>query len=199
MKIIDLDCGPMNDWLNLFKLHYSHNGTEGKWMFASRHRDPKLVKGERLTPDGVVIIPVTTDGNLVCIKEFRFPIGRTEYAFPAGLLEGNSVEFTVRRELVEETGMNLKEILGASPPLTTSSGMTDETFQYVLAHVDGSIENQEKTRVEDIQPFLCTQDIAKNLCDRTDVYSDVAISGKAWSILVNFANNGVNGVIANFV
>lgn len=58
----------------------------------------------------VVLIPVTPDGRVVFVEQYRIPVEKKIIEFPAGLvhdLETNhheTLEETARRELVEETG-----------------------------------------------------------------------------------------------
>ena len=50
--------------------------------------------------------------KLVIIKEFRVPINKYIYELPAGLVDSSDDDFasTVRRELKEETGLDLVKI-----------------------------------------------------------------------------------------
>jgi ADP-ribose pyrophosphatase len=66
---------------------------------------------ERPMGSGVVIIvPITNDGNVVLVEQFRPAIGRTILELPAGLVgdevgqEAEAMESAARRELIEETG-----------------------------------------------------------------------------------------------
>ena len=58
----------------------------------------------------VVIVPVTRDGELVLIEQYRVPVDRPVIELPAGLAgdvpgtEGERLEAAARRELLEETG-----------------------------------------------------------------------------------------------
>ena len=59
---------------------------------------------------GVCIVPVLENGDLVLIKQYRTPIKKTIYEFPAGKIDpGESTLETAKRELKEETGYSAKE------------------------------------------------------------------------------------------
>ncbi len=56
-------------------------------------------------PDAAIIFPVTGDGEVVLVRQYRPPIDRMELGLPAGLVEeGEKPEAAARRELAEETG-----------------------------------------------------------------------------------------------
>jgi len=56
-------------------------------------------------PGAVLMVPVLSDGRLVVVRQFRYPVGRVFIEFPAGKLDpGESEIATAKRELEEETG-----------------------------------------------------------------------------------------------
>lgn len=54
----------------------------------------------------VCVIPVTEDGNVICVRQYRYAVGDVLLEIPAGKLDSKSEdpEAAVRRELREETG-----------------------------------------------------------------------------------------------
>src|SRR6476660_8918449 len=74
--------------------------------------------GTRCFPDGreheveivrhsasVVLIPVADEGRLVIVKQYRAPLDRETWEFPAGRLnDGESADAAARRECEEEIG-----------------------------------------------------------------------------------------------
>ena len=56
-------------------------------------------------PPSVVLIPLEDDGRVVVIKQYRAPIDRETWEFPAGGLDpGESADAAARRECEEEIG-----------------------------------------------------------------------------------------------
>jgi 8-oxo-dGTP pyrophosphatase MutT (NUDIX family) len=56
-------------------------------------------------PDAAIIFPLTAEGDVVLVRQYRPPLERMELGLPAGLVEkGEEPEAAARRELVEETG-----------------------------------------------------------------------------------------------
>ena len=89
---------------------------------------------ERTTgADIVSVIPVTDNGKIILIKQFRPPVGRMVIEFPAGLRdEGENLQVSALRELQEETGYQAGEIrkLFAGP---VSAGLSSEFLTVFLA------------------------------------------------------------------
>src|SRR5437764_592182 len=128
MRVLKIEKLTTEKWLNLFAATYQHDGETGRWLFASRKKDPE---NNTLRTDGAVVVPVLReDGQpprLVVLKTFRVPAGDYVYELPAGLADdGETIEDTARRELREETGFELVRIKHTSPPVYSSSGLTDE-------------------------------------------------------------------------
>lgn len=83
--------------------------------------------------DIVSMIPVTDDGKIILIEQFRPPVGRTVIEFPAGLVDkGESFEEAALREMREEIGYQAGKIkqLFAGP---VSAGLSDESLTVFLA------------------------------------------------------------------
>lgn len=55
--------------------------------------------------DWACIVPVTRDGQIVLVRQYRHGVGRITLEFPAGGVDpGEAPEAAARRELLEETG-----------------------------------------------------------------------------------------------
>lgn len=68
------------------------NRAEGDWE-CIRH------------PGGALAVPVTPEGKLVLLRQYRFAVQGRLLEFPAGTLEPNEdPEETIKREIEEETG-----------------------------------------------------------------------------------------------
>src|SRR6478609_1700861 len=62
-------------------------------------------------PGSVAILPITTTGEILLIRQYRYAVGREMLEIPAGLLEpGETPESAARRELREETGHDAGEL-----------------------------------------------------------------------------------------
>lgn len=62
-------------------------------------------------PGAVALIPVTVEGKIILVRQFRKALERTIIEIPAGRIEpGEDPKLTAIRELEEETGLGTKEI-----------------------------------------------------------------------------------------
>jgi ADP-ribose pyrophosphatase len=175
-------------WLNLYDLEYRRANMDRPhhWLLCSRKDRPVVDAG---LPDAVFIVPVlkTSDGNrLVMTREFRAPLDDYEFGFPAGLIDaGETVETTVRRELKEETGLEVVNIHHISPPVYSSAGMSDESCCMVLVEAAGTPSSDLNEAHEDIEVVLLDAAGIRSLLSSTQ-----KIAGKAWGLLYHFAVTG---------
>ena len=182
MDILKLDKLTNEKWLNLFAAQFRHRDHTGRWVFASRKTEPHTDKGQA---DAVVIVPtLINDGEpprLVVVREYRVPIGGYVYGFPAGLLEpGESAEETARREMVEETGMEVVEVKRVTQGLYSSAGLTDEAAALVFVTVRSTPETKPHLEAsEELEVVLWDYETVCRMCDATDVGMDV----KVWTVL----------------
>lgn len=94
----------------------------------------KTSKREIIKHSGAVaIIPLTEDGRIVFVEQYRKPLEKSLIEIPAGKLEsGEAPEITAVRELEEETGLTTDE-LNFVTSFYTSPGFADELMYIYLA------------------------------------------------------------------
>ncbi len=99
----------------------------GHWEFATRSGATGVVG----------IVAVTDDGRMLLVEQFRPPVNQKVIELPAGLAgdiageESESLETAARRELLEETGYEARDVqrIFEGP---TSAGLTDEMITIFL-------------------------------------------------------------------
>ncbi|MFD2371856.1 NUDIX domain-containing protein [Brevibacillus sp. GCM10020057] len=94
----------------------------------------KTAKREIVHHQGAVaVMPITDDGKLVAVRQFRKPLERTIVEIPAGKLEpGEEPLSCAIRELEEETGYVAKKMELLSS-FYTSPGFADELLHVYVA------------------------------------------------------------------
>jgi ADP-ribose pyrophosphatase len=121
---------------------------------------------ERVGISGIVVmIAVTSDHNVVLIKQFRPPMGRDVIELPAGLVEaGESMENAAKRELIEETGWSAGKIeFLAEGPISTGAS-TEALRAYVCTNLEqvGKSGGDESEIIEVIEvPIGKTQEFLR--------------------------------------
>lgn len=176
-------------WLNLFDVRYrDKNGRLRTWEVVSRKSVPKCITRQFDPPDAVVIVPFHRDEQkLVVIREYRVALAGYEYALPAGLIDaGESVASASRRELKEETGLELIEIHKQSPTLYGTAGMTDENFTMVYCDCRGTVSARGNEGIETIETIQVSPSEAALLLKDTKNKFDV----KLWLVLSRFVDSG---------
>ena len=82
----------------------------------------------------VAIVPITNDGKLVMVKQFRYPTGQVILEIPAGKIDQGETDplLTAKRELKEETGYTAQNLhyLGKLNP---SVAYTEEVIHLYAA------------------------------------------------------------------
>jgi ADP-ribose diphosphatase len=90
----------------------------------------RLVAGRQ---GAVMVVPVTSDGELLLIREYAAGTDRYELAFPKGLMEeGESPEEAANRELKEEVGMGARRITPLKS-MTLAPGYLTHKMHLLLA------------------------------------------------------------------
>jgi ADP-ribose pyrophosphatase len=123
---------------------------------VSRHvaRSPRTGEDRRFhvldVPPCVVVIPLTGDGRLVLVEQYRQAVERISLEFPAGVVErGEAVVEAGLRELEEETGFcaGSAVLLGDFDP---DPAIQSNTVHVVMAEACEPSGTREQDRGEDV-------------------------------------------------
>jgi ADP-ribose pyrophosphatase len=100
-------------------------------------------------PGGAVALPVTDDGKIILVKQFRYPFQKSILELPAGKLDvGEDPEKCAVRELEEETGYKPGTVkkLGA---IYTSPGFCSEILHiYLTKDLKEGAHNREEGELD---------------------------------------------------
>ncbi len=148
----------------------------GRWTFARRTNDVKVV----------AVVAVTDDNKLLLVEQLRVPVNGKVIELPAGLAgdtgdPNESLETAARRELFEETGY-VANTWNAIATVTSSAGLTDEQVTIFRASklsresTGGGIEGEQITVYEvpipELETWLQQQSASGKMID-SRVYAAV--------------------------
>lgn len=184
MELVDIEC-MMKSYLKMYDITCKNNNGElKKYEMVSRTADLTLqTMGEKV--NAVMVVPLVKDKVLLS-REFRIPVNRWIYNYPAGLIdEGETVEAAAVRELREETGLQYVKVLFTLPPCYSSAGLTDEKLAIVFVEAEGEITGSDNVN-EEIESRLYTMDelkdilaVSSDMCSRTQLISLILVLGGA--------------------
>lgn len=179
------ECNTDNSKKFIYKyiLYYKNKkNQEKKYEVASRNKF-SCIDDIGSKTNAIMIVPFTTDGKIVLLKEFRMGINNYIYNFPAGIIESGEDEISAaKRELYEETGLNCVNIKKVLRPAFSSAGLTDEKVTVVFMEVEGELSNEHIEDNESIIPIK----FDKNSLEKELEIAD--FGGKTQLICYNFVN-----------
>lgn len=156
-------------FLSYYDLKYKNkNGKQKSWSAVSRAdiKDYEKRLFEKSNQrDAVLIGAYHIDmQKLVLVKQFRVPLNDYIYEIPAGLIDkGEDVLTSAKRELFEETGLELIEITEVFENLYVSPGVTDECVDIVFCTCKGDVSDLHLEEDEDIEIGLYDEEEVRRI------------------------------------
>ena len=167
MKLLSLRKIHEGKFLTYYIADYLNDlGKIKSYEFISRDNNLSLETFGKNKPAGVGMVPFNLDKTKVLLQaEFRLATNNVVYNFPAGLIDkGEDAIIAAKRELKEETGVDLISIDAVLPPSYASQGTSDEMMQIVICRCEGEI-TPSTSADEEIDAKWYTKDEIKKLLD----------------------------------
>ena len=81
----------------------------------------------------VCVVPLTHEGEVVCIRQYRYSLGRVTLEIPAGKFDyiGEDHREAALRELREETGYTTDNLIDIGPLATSPALLTEIIYCYL--------------------------------------------------------------------
>lgn len=97
----------------------------------------------------VLIMEDETRERILLNREYRMAVGGWVYNFPAGLIDpGETPEVSAARELKEETGLDLIQLLDIIPDSYSAVGFSNEKNKCIVGIAGGSFAPSNSTMEE---------------------------------------------------
>lgn len=181
MKVISSKTLYSTPYLNLDSATFATKYDRmGYWIYASRPNGMKAVMINAMVGD-----------KLLVIKEYRCSIQDYEWGAPAGLInEGDDIKEAARRELKEETGLDIVcFVRPPSPFVYNSPGLTNESISICDVIAEGTLSNEGNEGLEEIESFLMSRDEVNLLMDNAR-RGIVKVGAKSWLTFTRFVEEG---------
>lgn len=166
MKFEKIDKKEEGKFITRYDITYKTvDDTTKIYEMISRNRNVQTreeLRGNK--PDAVVLMVTDESGEKIVLnKEFRMEAGTWVYNFPAGLIDPGEVpEQSAKRELWEETGLELYEINDELGLSYSAVGFSNEMNVCVIGKARGEFR-QSTSNVEEIEAGWYTKEEVRNL------------------------------------
>lgn len=182
MKLLSLKKVKDGKYLKNYELTYlNKKGKEKVYEIVSRHEiaDEKAL-GNHVS--GVSIVAYCED-KLLLLREFRMGVNHYVYNLCAGMIEeGESMEECIKRELYEETGLQVKRIIQILKPSYSAVAISDIKTQIAFVEVEGGFEDHTSDN-EMIEAKFYTKEEVRELLETEEFSSRAQMA--AYSFVVH--------------
>lgn len=130
----------------------------------------------------VVVVPVTEDGNLVMVQQYRHGLGDMSIELPSGKLNDNeSPQDAAERELLEETGFKCTTLQKIGKQISSDTSFSTSKFDIYIGLGCTKIAEQKLDATEDITVVIKPFDEALKLALSGEICSTASIVALLWA------------------
>jgi ADP-ribose pyrophosphatase len=156
---------------------------EGKVFDVDRDR-VRMPNGREVTldivrhPRSVVLLPVPEPGQIVLIRQYRYPVNRWLWELPAGSVDpGEDPEAAARRECHEEIGQVPDTVVRLAALYPTPGYCDEEMYFFRLSGLAKPTEAAALDEDEDIEPKTFTLRDARDMVRRGEIIDMKTVVG----------------------
>ncbi len=158
---------------------------DGKVFDVDRDR-VRMPNGREVTvdvirhPKSVVLIPVTSPGHVILVRQFRYGVNAFLWELPAGSVdEGESPEQAARRECHEEIGLVPETIVRLAAMYPTPGYCDEEMVFFRLSNLEEPTEAAAVDEDEDIEAKTFELRDARDMVRRGEITDMKTVVGLA--------------------
>ena len=150
-------------YLKNYELTYENKiGKEKIYEIVSR-KELNDISDIGRQPSGVSIVATNND-RMLLLHEFRMGINKFIYNLCAGMIEENeTIEECITRELYEETGLHVREIIKILPPSYSAVAISDTKTYIAFVEAEGEFADYSSENEQIEARFYSKEEINKLL------------------------------------
>lgn len=175
-----------NEWKHI-NSRYIHRE---KWFNL---RSDKVLKGNgvEMDPyyvfefsDWVTVFPVTKEGKVVLVKQYRYGLGVWSIEVPGGIMDPHETnpEEAAKRELLEETGYSCGKIEEVAIVATNPATQNNRLYCYLATGCELTHE-QEFDENEEIELLLVTLEELRSMLRNNEIIQSLHVNTMLYSLL----------------
>lgn len=184
MKLKKIKKGIKGAHVKTYTLEYENkSGHIKNYEMISRRNDISTLEDLQNGNTDAIVVAVfnPTMDKILLEREFRLPVGKTLINFPAGLIElGETCTTAAKREIQEETGVNIYNFITWLEPAYGLAALTNEKTQFLIAIGEGEI-NGHPDEDEEIEAFWASREDVLNLLEKEEFSSRTQLMCFLWA------------------
>ncbi len=152
--------------------YMTEEGNPKTYEIISRNKNIRTLDDlQNRTPDSVIMILTDESGERILIsREYRMAMAQWIYNFPAGLIDpGETPEESAKRELLEETGLDLIRVDDILDNSYSAIGFSNERNVCVFGAAAGEFRKSTSDAEEIVPGWYSREEIRKLL--RTEPFA----------------------------
>ncbi|MBR2784008.1 MAG: NUDIX hydrolase [Firmicutes bacterium] len=167
MEFVKLDKVHQGRFISRYDITYrTPSGREKVYEMISRDPDLRQQADIWRRPVHAVALIITDESGerLLLNREYRLGVAEAVYNFPAGLIEpGESIEQAARRELFEETGLELAEVRDILPASYAAPGFGNEKNAHLVGVARGELRPSDREEEEIVAAWFSKAELRELL------------------------------------
>lgn len=173
MKLIDFKKVKDGKFIKNYELKYLNNEGKEKIFEIISHNDYESASEIGQKSSGVSIVALDESlEEMLILKEFRMGVNKQIYNLCAGRMEkGETPEDCIKRELLEESGLELKRVVRILPPSFAAVALSDIKNQIAIVVVKGIPTGKNASANEWIVPDMYSKSEALKLVENEEFTS----------------------------